>query len=727
MRPPTKLRVLNSFRVLNTTTKALLTAFLLFLLPSGNFACAQVQTRWVGSWAASQQLPEPNNSLAADDLRDVTLRQIVHLSIGGTELRIHVSNRFSASPLHFTSVHIARPVSSASASIVSGTDKALTFSGSPDVTVPAGADYISDSVAFSAAPLSDLAITLHIDLPPASQTGHPGSRATSYIAHGDLVSAGELPDAKQVEHWYFIAGVDVNRAVDSNAASIVVLGDSITDGHGATTNENNRWTDILAKRLQDVPETRELAVLNQGIGGNHLLTDGLGPNALARFDHDVLAQAGVRYLIVLEGVNDLGKLALEGEVSASEHDALVRSIVAAYEQIIMRAHTHGIRVIGCTILPYIGSTYYHPGPASEADRQAVNQWILAPGHFDAVIDFDKAMRDPERSGQLLPGFDSGDHLHPSPAGYAAMGDAVAISLFTRHSLAYDSASAAAAPQIAFTFDDLPAHGELPPGETRMMVATKILKALDDAHMPPTYGFVNGIRTQEQPADAAVLQVWRSSGNPLGNHTWSHMNLNQHTLEEFEADISRNEPLLTEWMKNEKKNEDWHWFRFPFLAEGDTPEKRTGIRNFLAQHDYKIAGVTMSFSDYLWNGPYARCSAKGDSQAIASLENSYLAAADESITYYRDLSHTLFGRDIPYVLLMHIGAFDAEMLPRLLILYKSRGFQFVTLTDAEKDGFYREDTLQLAPGPDMLEGVMAERHLPLPPHTMLAPQLDALCR
>jgi lysophospholipase L1-like esterase len=394
---------------------------------------SHAQTRWVGTWAAAQQLPEPRNALAADDLRDATLRQIVRLSIGGAELRVYISNRFGHAPLRFSSVHIAKPVSAASAKIVPGSDKALTFSGNLDVTVPAGADYVSDPISFPMAALSDLAITLHIDDPPSEQTGHPGSRATSYLVHGDQVSAADLPDAKKVEHWYFIAGIDVDIAVavpaSPPAAAIVTLGDSITDGHGATTDANNRWPDVLANRLQASAATRSLAVLNQGIGGNRLLLDGLGPNALARFDHDVLAQAGVRYLIVLEGVNDLGTLVRDAEVPQAEHEALVHRVIAAYEQIITRARALGIQVIGATILPYTGSTYYHPGPSSEADRQTINQWIRTPGHFDAVVDFDKITRDPEHPNQLLPAFDSGDHLHPSPAGYAAMAGAVPLSLF----------------------------------------------------------------------------------------------------------------------------------------------------------------------------------------------------------------------------------------------------------------------------------------------------------
>jgi peptidoglycan-N-acetylglucosamine deacetylase len=279
-------------------------------------------------------------------------------------------------------------------------------------------------------------------------------------------------------------------------------------------------------------------------------------------------------------------------------------------------------------------------------------------------------------------------------------------------------------RIAITCDDLPAHGSLPPGETRMGVASKTIAALHEAGVPPTYGFTNGALVEQQPADAAVLQAWRDAGNVLGNHSWSHLNLNQHSLEEFQADVERNEPLLKKSMSDGK----WHWFRFPYLAQGDTPEKQAGIRGFLRQHGYKVAGTTMSFADYLYNEPYARCSAKADTKALALLESTYLAAADESITYYRNLSRTLYGRDVPYVLLMHIGAFDAKMLPRLLDLYRSRGFKFVTLEEAEADDFYKQDTdLRLAPGPDNLEGAMWQRGLNPPQHAVPQPQLDSLCR
>ena len=385
---------------------------------------------WVASWGASQQIPEPQNELPPDDLRDATVRQIVHMSAGGSAVRIHLTNAFGTEALQFTSVHIARPLSSSSAAIDPVSDRSLTFAGQPAVTVPPGAEFVSDPVDYSVAPLSDLAVTFHLDLPPARETGHPGSRATSYYVHGDAVSAATLGDARHVDHWYQLSEIDVKA--DSNAsgaASVVALGDSITDGHGATTNGNDRWTDVLAARLQSSPATRNLGVSNQGIGGNHLLTDGLGPNALARFDRDVLAPAAVRWVIVFEGVNDLGGLSRNGEVPSPQHAVLVERVIAGYGQIIVRAHAHGLRVYGATITPYGGSSYYHPGPMSEADRQQVNRWIRARGHFDAVIDFDAVVRDPEHPERLLPAYDCGDHLHPSPAGYKAMGNAIALVLF----------------------------------------------------------------------------------------------------------------------------------------------------------------------------------------------------------------------------------------------------------------------------------------------------------
>ena len=382
---------------------------------------------WIETWAASQQIPEPANALPAAEMQDVTIRETFHLSLGGPAVRVRLSNAFGTEPLTFAAVHVARPATVGSAAIVPGSDTEVTFSGSASVTVPAGAEYWSDPVAFPVKALSSVSVSFYLATPPAQQTGHPGSRATTYFVHGDQVAAADWPGAQHVDHWYQVSGIEVPSPPDGG--DVVALGDSLTDGHATTTNGNNRWTDDLAERLQASPETQNIGVLNEGLGGNRLLRDGLGPNALARVDRDVLAQAGARWVIVLEGVNDLGTLTRNDPVPPAEHHALVRQILTGYEQIVLRAHAHGLKVIGGTLTPLMGSDYYHPGPESEADRLAINAWIRTPGHFDAVVDFDKVIRDPEHPEHMLPQYDSGDHLHPSVAGYRAMAAAIPLSLF----------------------------------------------------------------------------------------------------------------------------------------------------------------------------------------------------------------------------------------------------------------------------------------------------------
>jgi lysophospholipase L1-like esterase len=379
---------------------------------------------WVGSWASAQQTPEPANALPAAS--DTTLRQVVHVSLGGATLRVRFSNAFGGAPLVIDAATVARAAGPGGSALLPGTLRPLSFAGRAGVTIPAGADYWSDPVTLPLPALSDLAVSLHLPAPPLAQTGHPGSRATSYWLTGNHVREERLAGAATLDHWYDLAGVEV--ASPARAAAIVTLGDSITDGHGATTNGNDRWPDALARRLAENPATREMAVLNEGIGGNRLLLDGLGPNALARFDRDVLAQAGVTTLVLLEGINDLGTLTRNHPVSPAEHQTLVAAILGAYAQIVERAHAHGICVIGGTVTPDGGSDYYHPSPENEADRQAVNAWIRSPGHFDAVADFDAALRDPADPSRLRRGYDSGDHLHPSPAGYRAMAASIPLKL-----------------------------------------------------------------------------------------------------------------------------------------------------------------------------------------------------------------------------------------------------------------------------------------------------------
>jgi lysophospholipase L1-like esterase len=395
----------------------------LLLVPTA--ASAQ---HWVGTWAASQQIPEPGNALRPEQLTDVTVRQLMRITLGGLRLRIRLSNTFGTAPLRIDSVHIARTPGGDSARILRG-GAALSFAGRAEVVIPAGTEITSDPVAFALPPLATVAVTMHVPAPPAQQTGHPGSRATSWLLHGDHGADLDLPGAEGVEHWYLLAGIDVEAP--AGAAAIVALGDSITDGRGVSDSGNNRWPDVLADRLQADPRTRTLAVLNQGVGGGRVLLDGAGPNALARFERDVLAMPGVRYLILLEGVNDLGTLTRDAPQSPEAHADLVRRLIAAYAEMVRRAHERGIVAIGGTIIPFGGFALYHPTDVNDADRQAVNAWIRAPGHFDAVVDFDALMRDPAHPERMRTAVDSGDHIHPSIAGYRAMAEAVPLALFTR--------------------------------------------------------------------------------------------------------------------------------------------------------------------------------------------------------------------------------------------------------------------------------------------------------
>ena len=377
---------------------------------------------WQAAWASSQMAADAANAMPAAGMAGATLRQIVRPTLGATKLRVRFSNAFGRTPLVILGAGLARSADNRSDRIDTATRRTLTFAGAPGIIIPPGADWLSDPVALNVNAFDDLAISLRASGDPASQTSHPGSRATSYVAAGDQIAAETLTGATPVDHWYLLSGVEVERCAAANG--IVTLGDSITDGSHSTTNGNDRWPDVLARRLGG-----KAAVLNAGIGGNRVLLDGLGPNALSRLDRDVLALPGVRYVLVLEGINDLGVLTRLEAKTPAERKAFVTQLTAGYAQFVARAHARGLKVYGATITPDMGSDYYHPGAGSEADRQAINAWIRAPGHFDAVVDFDKVTRDPANPSRLASAFDSGDHLHPNPAGYKAMGEAVPLALF----------------------------------------------------------------------------------------------------------------------------------------------------------------------------------------------------------------------------------------------------------------------------------------------------------
>jgi lysophospholipase L1-like esterase len=294
------------------------------------------------------------------------------------------------------------------------------------VTISPNALALSDPIAFDLAPLSNLAVTIYLRGVPAEITMHRYSITTSYLQSGKAITASDMPLASQLDHWYFLTGVEV--LADHASGSIVTLGDSITDGNGSTSDRNARWQDGLARRLQSNKKTRGVGVMNEGIGGNRLLHEhiGRGQNALARLDRDVFAQSGVRWLIVLEGINDIAERV---DNESNTQPATAEELIAGYEQIIARAHSHNILVDGGTILPYEGSGSF--SPEGEADRQTINQWIRSSGKFDGVIDFDAAIRDPQKWSRISPALDSGDHVHPSDAGYKVMCDAIDLRLFER--------------------------------------------------------------------------------------------------------------------------------------------------------------------------------------------------------------------------------------------------------------------------------------------------------
>jgi len=372
-------------------------------------------------------VPETANELPAANWRDASIRQIVHLSLGGSQVRVRLSNAYGTTPLLVDAASVARAVAPGRAAIDAATLQALTFDGRSAATIPAGAEYYSDPVSLDTPAGADLAISLHFTSEPARQTSHSGARASSFLAAGNRTADADWPGAATVTRWFAIADVDV--LAPRAAGALVAIGDSITDGYGVTTDGNDRWTDVLAARLRrdNVP----IGMVNAGIGGGRMLKDGLGPNLVSRFERDVLGRAGVTHALVLIGVNDLGNLHRNTPDLPADRRQLLADLRLAHRQLASRARARGVCLIGATVTPYVGSDYYHPEPANEADRQELNAWIRDAGVFDAVVDFDAALRDPAQPQRLAPQYDSGDHLHPSLAGYRAMADAVPLEMLRR--------------------------------------------------------------------------------------------------------------------------------------------------------------------------------------------------------------------------------------------------------------------------------------------------------
>jgi lysophospholipase L1-like esterase len=385
---------------------------------------AQKPVHWVGTWAAS---PVPiDNSKGPLGTADYTIREIVHTSLPGKKVRVVLSNEMGSEPLTIGAAQLAFSAGEGKVVISSATD--LSFNGRKSVTIPQGAKVFSDGLAMDLPFGSNLAVSLFIPKQSITQlTQHAYGNQSNYFAHGNQIAAESLDKAAEVDPWHFLTGVEVEASADS--AAVVTLGDSITDGAFSTRSANLRWPDDLARRLHGNPKTANLAVLNAGIGGNRILHDQIGPNAgtaaLARFDRDVLSLAGTKYLLILEGINDIG-LATRPKDPVDPVSA--EDVIFGLSQMIDRAHTHGLKVYLATIMPDEGLDFYY-SEAGESERQAVNSWIRGNKLADGIIDFDTVMRDPQNPKRLLPAYDR-DHIHPNDAGHKAMADAIDLAIFS---------------------------------------------------------------------------------------------------------------------------------------------------------------------------------------------------------------------------------------------------------------------------------------------------------
>ena len=413
-------------KTFSTVTAALLLACALGAQPTRQVA------HWTGTWAASPCAPQPEDSKARLVFNDETLRLVVHTSIGGDAVRIRLSNTFSAEPVTVNAAHLA--LREADSRIRRGTDHALTFSGRASVMIPGGASVLSDPLPQAVPARSDLAISLYLPQRTVPGAIHYSALQTSFVAAGDQAAMPELTGARTLERWPLLTAVEVSSR--TRQAAIVALGSSTTDGAQSTKNTNHRWPDYLVERLQHDPKLRGLALLNEGIGGNRVLHDGRGPNGIAfgpsasaRFERDVLAQAGVRYVVILEGGNDINH---PGDSAPLSETITADDLIAGYRQLIARAHEHGLRVILGTIMPFEGMAGIKPpsaAPEREAMRLAVNAWVLSQHEADGTIDFAKAVADPAHPARYAPQFDSGDHLHPNDAGYKALAEGIDLHLF----------------------------------------------------------------------------------------------------------------------------------------------------------------------------------------------------------------------------------------------------------------------------------------------------------
>jgi lysophospholipase L1-like esterase len=356
-----------------------------------------------------------------------TIRQVVRPSIGGSSVRLRLSNLFGARPVTIGPVRVAKDAGESA--IQPGTDRAATFGGKPTVTIAQGADVLSDPVAFPVAALEQLAISLYVVDSGKASTWHGVGMQTAYIANGDVTAAPKLTASETDTSRYFLTDVEV--AATADARTIVVIGDSITDGVGSTGDRNKRWPDALAERLQADPALASIAVVNSGIAGNRLLNDAsspfVGPSLLSRFERDALSKPGVRWIVLLSGSNDISAADM---LDTPKNRVSAQQLIEGMQQLVARAHAAGIKVYGATLLPNAGvQKPFVQTREARARRNELNAWIRSSGAFDAVVDFERLMGDPARPDHLAPVYDSGDHLHPNDAGYKAMAAAIDLQVF----------------------------------------------------------------------------------------------------------------------------------------------------------------------------------------------------------------------------------------------------------------------------------------------------------
>jgi lysophospholipase L1-like esterase len=401
---------------------------LLLTIVFASFTSAAGKRHWVATWGPSpspQLADEAQMAAAKLKFDNQTLREIVHTSVGGNTVRIRLSNAYGKETLEIGAAHVA--LRAQGSGIVAGSDHALTFGGRSTISIPPDAPVLSDPVKLDVPDAGDLAISIFLPKASLGAGIHYAAQQTAYIAPGDVTGAATLSAPEAIASWVFLTGVEV--LAPASTATVVAFGDSITDGAHSTQDANTRWPDVLAGRLLERRRGGKLAVVDAGIGGNRILHDAsgtvrFGVNALARYDRDVLAQPGAKYVIVLEGINDLGH---PGSSAPASQTVSAQDLIVGMQQLIERAHEQGLKIFGATVTPFEGAAYFTP--EKEVKRKALNEWIRTSKAFDGVVDFDKAARDPASPDKMLPAYDSGDHLHPGDAGYKAMGNAIDLSLF----------------------------------------------------------------------------------------------------------------------------------------------------------------------------------------------------------------------------------------------------------------------------------------------------------